>query len=203
MSREPPEIRPVVVIVEEPLLIFPKPEVIEPELFEFQGKWINVGTNEESCWMLSNDEQSVLLVDSNKLPSWKPESGWEGDYLISESNSVKDECLTKFDTAERYEHQARELASLAEELPVANERLTAFANYYELTGLPNLRLRKDRLKVAIATARHSDAEVAFIHVDFLNFKTINTKVGRPGGDAILREIASRLQKCVHDIDTAS
>ena len=49
---------------------------------------------------------------------------------------------------------------------MANERLTAFANHDELTGLPNSWLCKDCLKVAIATARHSDAEVAFIHVDF-------------------------------------
>tara|TARA_B100000676_G_C17984303_1_gene790966 strand:- start:368 stop:1405 length:1038 start_codon:yes stop_codon:yes gene_type:complete len=123
--------------------------------------------------------------------------------LKESQEQSKQQFLTQLDTAERYEHQARELASLAEELTVANERLTAFANHDELTGLPNSRLCKDRLKVAIATARRSDAEVAFIHVDFDNFKTINTKVGRPGGDAILREIASRLQKCVRDMDTAS
>ena len=44
----------------------------------------------------------------------------------------KQQFLTLLDTAERYEHQARELASLAEELPMANERLTAFANHDEL-----------------------------------------------------------------------
>ncbi|MEC8164374.1 MAG: GGDEF domain-containing protein [Pseudomonadota bacterium] len=32
---------------------------------------------------------------------------------------------------------------------------------------------------------------------------MNAKVGRPGGDVILREIASRLQKCVRDMDTTS
>ncbi len=97
-------------------------EVIEPELFEFQGKWINVGTNEESCWMLSNDEQSVLLVDSNKLPSWKPESGWEGDYLISESDSLKNECLTKFDISGIEIHSIfSEQKIVVEEQVVVNE----------------------------------------------------------------------------------
>ncbi len=97
-------------------------EVIEPELFEFQGKWINIGTNEESCWMLSNDEQSVLLVNSNKLPSWKPESGWEGDYLISESDSVKDECLTKFDISGIEIHSIfSEQKIVVEEQVVVNE----------------------------------------------------------------------------------
>ena len=64
----------------------------------------------------------------------------------------KQQILTLLDTAERYERRARELASLAEELPAANEQLTAFANHDELTGLPNSWLRKDCLKVAIATA---------------------------------------------------
>ena len=31
MSREPPEISPVVVMVDEPVSIVPKPDVIEPE----------------------------------------------------------------------------------------------------------------------------------------------------------------------------
>ena len=38
-----------------------------------------------------------MLVDSTKLPSWKPKNGWEGDYLISDSNSYNYECLSKFD----------------------------------------------------------------------------------------------------------
>ena len=70
---------------------------IEMNLFEFQGIWTNIGTNDENCWMLSNEDQSLLLVDSAKLPSWKPKNGWEGDYLISESNSNEDGCQSKYD----------------------------------------------------------------------------------------------------------
>ena len=60
--------------------------------------------------------------------------------LEESQEQSKQQFLTLLDTAERYEDQARELASFAEELPVANERLTAFANPDELTGLPNLWL---------------------------------------------------------------
>jgi hypothetical protein len=70
---------------------------IEVSLFEFQGTWTNIGTVDENCWMLSNNDQTFLLVDSTKLPSWKPKNGWEGDYLISDSNSYNYECLSKFD----------------------------------------------------------------------------------------------------------
>lgn len=111
--------------------------------------------------------------------------------------------LTQLDTAERYEMQARELAALAEELTVVNERLAAFANHDELTGLPNARLCKDRLRVAIATARRNDAEVAVIHIDLDNFKLVNSIVDRAGGDAILKDVADRLKGCIRDMDTAS
>ena len=111
--------------------------------------------------------------------------------------------LTQLDTAERYEMQARELASLSEELTVANERLSAFANHDELTGLANARLCKDRLRVAIATARRNNAEVAVVHVDLDNFKLVNSIVGRDGGDVILQEIVERLKLCVREMDTAA
>ncbi len=52
----------------------------------------------------------------------------------------KQQFLTQLDTAERYELQAREFVSLAEELTVANERLANFANKDELSGLANSRL---------------------------------------------------------------
>lgn len=115
----------------------------------------------------------------------------------------KQQFLTQLDTAERYELQARELASLAEELTLANERLANFANSDELTGLANGRLCQDRLRVAIATARRNDAEVAAIHVDLDNFKMVNSIVGRSGGDAILKEVGDRLMVCVRDMDTAA
>lgn len=99
--------------------------------------------------------------------------------------------------------QARELASLAEELTIANERLAKFANEDELTGLANDRLCKDRLQVAIATARRNNAEVAVVHVDLDNFKLVNSIVGRAGGDVILQEIAERLKVCVREMDTAA
>ena len=115
----------------------------------------------------------------------------------------KQQFFTQLDTAERFETQARELALLAEELTAANEKLAAFANHDELTGLPNARLCRDRLRIAIATARRFDCEVALMHVDLENFKSINTDFGRSSGDAILREIGERLRGCVRDMDTAA
>lgn len=115
----------------------------------------------------------------------------------------KQQFFTQLDAAERYESQAHELAVLAEELTAANERLSTSATTDELTGLANFRLCQDRLKVAIATARRNDCEVALIHVDLDNFKVINSVAGRSGGDSVLRQIAERLKGCVRDMDTVA
>lgn len=125
------------------------------------------------------------------------------DTLREAEEESKVQFLTQLDTAERYEMQARELASLAEELTVANERLSAFANHDELTGLANARLCKDRLQVAVATARRHNAESAVVHVDLDNFKLVNSIIGRGGGDVILKEIAERLKVSVREMDTAA
>lgn len=125
------------------------------------------------------------------------------DALKEAEEQSKQQFFTQLDTAERFETQARELALLAEELTAANEKLANFANHDELTGLPNARLCKDRLRIAIATARRFDCEVALMHVDLENFKAINTRFGRASGDAVLREIGERLRGCVRDMDTAA
>ena len=123
--------------------------------------------------------------------------------LLQAEAESKQNFFTQLDAAERYEAQARELADLAAELTAANYNLVNNATKDELTELANFRLCKDRLRVAIATARRSDREVAFLHIDLDGFKTVNSIVGRAGGDAILREVAGRLHPCIRDMDTVA
>ena len=92
------------------------------DLIEFQGIWTNIGTNDKDCWMLSNDDQSYLLVSSAKLSSWTPKNGWEGEYLVSESDSTLDECQSKFDISGIEIHSIyNEQKIVIEEQAVLNE----------------------------------------------------------------------------------
>lgn len=68
------------------------------------------------------------------------------------------------------------------------------AHYDSLTGLPNRLLFAERLDLALAEAREQRASVGLIVFDVDRFKMINDSLGHDAGDALLREVASRLQR---------
>lgn len=90
------------------------------------------------------------------------------------------------DISERKEHEAE---------------LLRRATHDSLTGLANRVLFKDRLKQAM---RHADREgtlVAVMFIDLDNFKLVNDTMGHSTGDALLCEIARRLDAQLRTTDT--
>lgn len=83
----------------------------------------------------------------------------------------------------------------------AEEQINYLAYYDALTGLPNRLLAKDRLDHAIAYAVRENSGVGLLNLDLDHFKAINDSLGHPVGDALLKEIADRLDECVRDTDT--
>jgi diguanylate cyclase (GGDEF)-like protein len=78
----------------------------------------------------------------------------------------------------------------------AEEQIKALANYDNLTGLPNRRLFAERFDAAIETARRQSSHLATLFVDLDRFKQINDTQGHGAGDALLCEVAERLNRCV-------
>ena len=72
-------------------------EVFINQKWQFEGLWTNIGIGQYECWMISNQDESYLLVNSNELPSWSPQNNWKGDYLVSESSSINEICQAQFD----------------------------------------------------------------------------------------------------------
>jgi diguanylate cyclase (GGDEF)-like protein/PAS domain S-box-containing protein len=82
------------------------------------------------------------------------------------------------------------------------EQLTHQAFHDSLTGLANRALFRDRLGHAMARARGARSYgVLFIDLD--DFKTVNDSLGHAAGDALLREMTTRLRTCLRDGDTAA
>ncbi|MES9971585.1 MAG: EAL domain-containing protein [Candidatus Thiodiazotropha sp.] len=85
----------------------------------------------------------------------------------------------------------------------AEAELEYIANYDALTGLPNRRLKIDRLRQAIANSKRSGASVGICYLDLDGFKPINDRFGHDTGDQILIEISKRLQATLREKDTIS
>jgi diguanylate cyclase (GGDEF)-like protein/PAS domain S-box-containing protein len=82
------------------------------------------------------------------------------------------------------------------------QQLTHEAFHDALTGLANRALFRDRLGHAMARSRGSGGYgVLFIDLD--DFKTVNDSLGHAAGDALLREMTTRLRSCLRDGDTAA
>lgn len=76
---------------------------------------------------------------------------------------------------------------------IAEKRLLIASEYDELTGLPNRRLFKKRLKQEMKRSRANNKSLGLILLDLDHFKLVNDTLGHDAGDHLLRVLARRLK----------
>jgi diguanylate cyclase (GGDEF)-like protein/PAS domain S-box-containing protein len=87
------------------------------------------------------------------------------------------------------------------ERKLAEETINFQALHDHLTHLPNRRLFRDRLELAIVQAKRNGTGLAVMFIDLDRFKLVNDTHGHGEGDELLRKVATRLRSCFRAGDT--
>ena len=83
----------------------------------------------------------------------------------------------------------------------AEEQIAYLAYHDSLTGLPNNRLFKDRLRQGLAHAERNGSMLAVMFLDLDRFKLINDTMGHGVGDRLLQVTADRLSEAIRRTDS--
>lgn len=83
----------------------------------------------------------------------------------------------------------------------AEAKIEYAANHDILTGLPSLRMVKERVAVAFSLARRHKKLIALMFLDLDGFKPVNDTYGHDVGDCVLKETACRFKGVLRESDT--
>ncbi|WP_276309327.1 putative bifunctional diguanylate cyclase/phosphodiesterase [Marinobacter fuscus] len=85
----------------------------------------------------------------------------------------------------------------------AEAKTQKMALHDTLTGLPNRRLMKDRLAMAVSGKARQPGFGALILMDLDQFKEVNDTLGHAVGDELLQQVSERLTRSVRKMDTVA
>ncbi|ANU14411.1 PAS domain S-box protein [Planococcus halocryophilus] len=81
--------------------------------------------------------------------------------------------------------------------------IAKMAFYDHLSGIPNRRSFDEKLEKAVLQANRTNKKIAVLMLDGRKFKKINDQFGHDAGDAVIKEMATRLQASIRFGDTAA
>jgi diguanylate cyclase (GGDEF)-like protein len=132
--------------------------------------------------MLSNSEESDLALECIK-------NGAQDFLLKSEVTSSR---------LQRAILQSQTRFELEKKLYKSYQEARELAEHDSLTGLANRYAFEEILRLNITQQPRDDAKLALILFDLDNFKFINDNHGHDIGDLLLKQVSSRVDKCLRE-----
>jgi diguanylate cyclase (GGDEF)-like protein len=155
--------------------------------------------------MMVNDElqlqSAVTAVDFDLAPPWWRTSVFYALCLVAAAGLVR---MLYAWRVRRYAQQQRHLEELVAqrtfELEASHEQMRELALRDGLTGVWNRRALMSMLDAELSRAQREHMDLTLVIVDADHFKRINDVHGHLAGDAVLKELAARLQKVTRSYD---
>jgi diguanylate cyclase (GGDEF)-like protein/PAS domain S-box-containing protein len=149
-------------------------------------------------------ERIKQQLQSEAFPIAYRTGSWSGETALLRMDEIEvpvsQVLLVHRDAADKVEYLSTIARDISERKRFEAE-LQHQATHDILTGLPNRVLLMDRLSAEMERARHANNSVAVLFLDMDNFKRINDSMGHAVGDALLQQIADRLQAALRPNDT--
>ena len=127
------------------------------------------------------------------------EEPYESELITREGRRVPVEIVGKTMPHEDGDYRVAVLRDISRHKQ-AQERIEFLALHDVLTQLPNRNFLNEFVPRVLAQARRQDQPVAFLFIDLDGFKPINDLYGHDAGDALLKEVALRMQSIVRETD---
>lgn len=220
VERIAPDLIASILEVDEQGLLHPLASPGLPMEYSSKLEGLAIGPKVGSCGTAAWRRESVMVGDMDHDPLWadyhalfQPQglkACWSTPFFNGEGRVIGTFAFysrRKHSDLNSPFHQqmvdaCTHLCSLALERELARKRIRQLAFYDGLTGLPNRSLLHARADQAIASAARHEQQLAVLFLDLDRFKQVNDSLGHPAGDALLREVAKRLQHELRASDIA-